>query len=147
MRRRTRIVLALLVLLAALSSYTLHRGLRYPPPQWDPGARATTAGSINGWRIEADGAYVRTEAGDPEDGRVRLRAFVPEPWFRLRGTRGGTVRLVIENVHPEAVIVGPGTAAAAFTQERSGLERHVAFELPFGAMLDLRVVFPARQNY
>lgn len=144
-KRGVKLALALAGLgLAGLAAYALHRGLRYPPLQFDPKPLPEVGFSALGWRVQAEGAYFRDQAA----GLLAFRACAPEPAFTFQGTRGGPARLIVENVHPEAELELPaGLAPAAVRTEARGLERHLEFELPFGAVYTLRYRFPERARY
>lgn len=137
---RRRLLLLVLLLLGAGVVLSLAQGLRYPPLQFDPPPWPQEAVSPAGWRAEGLGAYLRREA---EADRPVFRAFVPEPAVVLKGTRGGEVRLRMENLHPEAVLENAGDV----TETVDGLQREVVLDLPFGAVRTLRWRFPARDRY
>jgi len=137
---RRRLLLLLLLLLGAGAALSLAQGLRYPPLQFDPPPWPREASDPAGWRAEARGAYLRREA--EEDVPV-FRAFVPEPVLVLEGSRGGPVHVVLENVHPEAVL----EQGEDVDETRAGLRREVVLHLPVGAVRELRWRFPERERY
>ncbi|TAH36758.1 MAG: metallophosphoesterase [Planctomycetota bacterium] len=145
MKRAVKIALAAGALaLAGLGVYSLQHGLRYPPLQFDPRPLPAAGFSELGWRVEAQGAYYRDSAA----GLLSFRAYVPMPSFTFAGTRGGTVKLIVENIHPEAELVSlAGHDLAAVRTGAQGLQRQVEFELAFGAVETLSFRFPRREVY
>ncbi len=126
------------VLLAAVLAYGLQRGFRYPPLQFDPSPVSTVLKSPDGWRLHGLGAY-RRESVPP----VVFRAWAPSPKLLFEVTLAGSTELTIENVHPEAELIGEGVEELS----RDGLSRRLKVDWGMGENREIELRFPARERY
>jgi len=120
--RRRFLLMAASGLVAGGAAYTYRRGLRLPLLHF-AGRGPATQWHGDGLQVTADGAVFQ-HAG--EQG-LRFRAFVPEPRFTLRGDRGRSARIRVENLHPEArlEVEGVERSAASLDEARQNLIRTV----------------------
>ena len=125
------------VLLAAVLAYGLQRGFRYPPLQFDPSPVSTVLKSPDGWRLHGLGAY-RRESVPP----VVFRAWAPSPKLLFEVTLAGSTELTIENVHPEAELIGEGVEELS----RDGLSRRLKVDWGMGENREIELRFPARAS-
>lgn len=124
---------ALLLVLPALA-----RGLRWPPPHWEPAPAIQRAVGPDGYAVEADGAIFTGREGD----LLVFRAFVPEPVLTVQAGRSGAqVRLRLENLHPEASDGGWVSA------EGGGTCRSYEYSIAGGYRQTLAPQLPARARW
>jgi predicted phosphodiesterase len=133
--------LIILVAIGALATVVYSKGVRFPPPQFEPRAVATTAvhPSLD-YRITAKGAYSQ----HIEDHGMRFRAFAPQPEITVVAEQSTEFSLRLENVHPQALLTAGG---AAVTEHTTGLVRQVRGRTAPGASLQLKWRFPKPDTY
>lgn len=134
-----RLLLLALVLGLAVGAYGLQRGLRYPPLQFDPQPQPVEV-ALEVATIRAEGAYVIDETMRPP----RLRACAPEPVVTIewKSVPEEPLRLMLENLHPEARIHG--------AQDLGSGKLDRFFDVPpppAGGESVVRVEFPQRETY
>ena len=82
--RRISVITALVSVV--IGAYSLNRGLRYPPLQFDPAALPTSV-ELERATVTAEGAYLVKNEYPP-----RFRAFAPSPTIRVEWRHKGRKR-------------------------------------------------------
>ncbi len=140
--RRRFLTLAGLGMVGGALGYAYVKGVRYPRLHFTP-EPAPTAAELEGIGIQAQGAVLQ---GVAADGAIRFRAYAPEPRFDLRVSNGQRVRLLLENVHPDATMLVEPTQPG-LSQQRTGLLRTVAGEAKADTSWHIRWSFPKPDAY
>jgi predicted phosphodiesterase len=98
-------------------------GLRLPPLQWEPAARATEMKSADGtFYAEGQGVtFVHSQ-----EGALVFRASTPTPTLIISAKQTTTAKVVLQNVHPDAL---PGAVGPSRVE---GLTRYYEFEIEPG---------------
>lgn len=110
-------------LVAGGAAYVYARGVRYPLLHL-AGTGPVTEASMPGARVSAGGAVLQETTQD----EFRFRAFVPEPVFTVQADSGDEMRIVVENIHPEATLEVDQSRRTprSVAEDRSNLTRAVA---------------------
>lgn len=137
-----RLVASLIVLvIGALAIAVYVKGVRFPPPQFEPGAVETTAVHVSlGYRVTANGAYYQ----EVDDGGMRFRAFTPQPEISVVAEQTAELHVRLENVHPLALLNAGDTEV---TEQKQGLVRQVRARTTPGSSLQLRWRLPNPDTY
>lgn len=130
-------------LAAGGAAYVYARGVRYPLLHL-AGTGPVTEASAGGVRVSASGAALQ----EPTQDEFRFRAFVPEPAFTARADSGGEIRIIVENLHPEATldIDQSGAGPQSVSEDRSNLTRAVTVKAA-SAAVDFSWRFPRTEQY
>ncbi len=116
--------------------------LRYPRLTFDPTPQPSTY-ARGGFRIEADGAYLKSES------QGSFRAFSPSVDLNLYNFPDDAVSVVVENIHPQAVLETDSVTAIKrgfITEIINGLTRRIHVSAP-GSRVKLSWKMPIRSTY
>lgn len=116
------------------------RGIRFPPPRWDPAPRPVEAETPR-VHVHADGAYLVRQ----EPTHLVFRAYVPEPALLLESADDATTLIELQNVHPEARAEAVGGRAPVIRRE--GVVRHLEIRSAAGDAARVQFRFPERAQY
>ncbi|MFQ5750195.1 MAG: metallophosphoesterase family protein, partial [Planctomycetota bacterium] len=145
MSRLRQFLLAVLLVSAVLAGAGLEHGFRYPPLQLDPAPAPLKAGGP-AWSVRGEGAC----SAGMRDGMPVLRSFRPEPVLFLENRSPEPLRVVLENVHPEArLLATPGGLTSSWTGDHP-LERILEMagaESGSARTVRAKVFFPDRTAY
>jgi predicted phosphodiesterase len=129
------------VALGALATVVYSKGVRFPPPQFEPPVVAMTAVQPSeNYRIAAHGAYYQ----QADDGGMRFRAFTPQPEITVIAEQTGEFYFRLENVHPQALL---RAGDAEVNENTSGLVRQVRGRTTPGTSLQLKWRLPNPDTY
>ncbi len=135
------VAVLIVVMLGALVTVTYVRGVRFPPPQFEPDAAADTADHPRlDYRIAANGAHFQ----QTDERGLRFRAFTPQPEITVSAAQRVEFFVRLENVHPRALL---SASAAGVTEHTQGLVRRVRGLTTPGASLRLKWRLPDPGTY
>ncbi len=131
----------IVIALGALVTLVYSKGMRFPPPQFEPRAVATTSvhPSLD-YRVSATGAYYQ----QTDDRGMRFRAFTPHPEIAVAAEQTTEFYLRLENVHPEALL---SAADSEVTEQTEGLVRQVRGRTTQGKTVQLEWRLPNPDTY
>ncbi len=135
------VVTVLVVACGALGAAVYVKGVRFPPPQFEPPPVTTTTVHPGlDYRVSATGAYV--QASDAHG--VRFRAFAPQPKITVAAPRDAEFSMQLENMHPRARLDVKGAEINETTQ---GLVRRLRGRISPGATVALKWRLPDPGTY
>lgn len=143
MRKLYFLCLLLIVLASGFALYGHHAVYRYPALAIDPNVKALSYQHQNKWLVSASGAYFKTGQS------LKLRAFEPQVTLRIHAkTAVDSLRLEVENIHPQAQLKIAGIDAAQIQEASSGLSRSITIaSLPPDTQVSIRWQFPQKNSY
>lgn len=139
--RRRFLWLAGCGLAAGGGAYAYNRGIRFPLFHLvDNGP--VTRWKENGIEVLARGACFQERAQDA----FRFRAYVPEPVFEVRGDRAGAAKIIVENLHRDAILQVEATPSG-MDEERDNLTRVLDVAQDPGTQTRFSWRFPKQERY
>ncbi len=135
------VALIAVVALGALLAVVYIKGVRFPPPQFEPRPVTTTASDPGlDYRVTANGAYFQ----QADDRSMWFRAFAPQPEITVIAEQSTEFSLRLENVHPRALL---SADAAEVSENTKGLVRQVRGRTTPGTSLQLKWRLPNPGTY
>lgn len=140
--RRKFLTIAGLSALGGAVGYAYIKGVRYPILGFTPGI-SPTATQQDGVDVRADGAVYQ---GTTDNGALKFRAFVPEPRFNISARSGHRWRLLLENIHPDAILAADSTPRG-IVEQRNNLTRTLDGKAETDSSWQLIWKFPKQDTY
>lgn len=145
LNRRRFLLLAGSGLAVGGAAYTYARGVRFPLLHF------AGAGPVDHWSVDGIGVVVKGavfQSVEPDG--LRLRAFVPEPEVKMRGDGRAAMRIVLENLHPNARLTvnrAETGGQSVVEEQRDNLTRTITVKPTGGNETGISWRFPNPERY